>query len=204
MDKYKICPYCGAHNPPNILDCKKCDSDLSNVKVTDETMDQSNSETREHPGTGPVMVRICDCGEHNPANARKCQRCGEDISVITPVPESSGTDEIIHHVLSSVDGTYAYEVKAPYVLIGREEEMKEYLLSKSYVSRKHAELFLEAGKLFVRNVSQTNYTFVNNKKIPDEKVELADGDELGLGGNIMNGERQADAAYFLVRIGQCI
>ena len=36
-----------------------------------------------------------------------------------------------------------------------------------------------------------------------EKVKLNDGDEFGLGGITINGNRQEQAAYFLVRIGAC-
>ena len=38
----------------------------------------------------------------------------------------------------------------------------------------------------------------------DATTELKDGDEIGLGGNEQNGSRQAEAAYFLVRIGTCM
>ena len=33
--------------------------------------------------------------------------------------------------------------------------------------------------------------------------ELKDGDEIGLGGNSQNGQRQNEAAYFVIRIGSC-
>ena len=36
-----------------------------------------------------------------------------------------------------------------------------------------------------------------------EKTKLTDGDEVGLGGIRINGSRQEQAAYFLVRIGSC-
>jgi hypothetical protein len=45
---------------------------------------------------------------------------------------------------------------------------------------------------------------VNNEMISgDIPVKLSDGDEIGLGGNEQNGSRQAEAAYFYVRIGSC-
>ena len=81
--------------------------------------------------------------------------------------------------------------------------MREYLASKSYVSRTHAKLTLESGALFVENLSSTNYTYVNSKRI-SVKTKLEDGDELGLGGTSINGKRQSEAAYFLVRNGQCM
>jgi pSer/pThr/pTyr-binding forkhead associated (FHA) protein len=49
-----------------------------------------------------------------------------------------------------------------------------------FVSRRHAEVLLECGKLFVRHLGQTNPTYVNGRKLGDsEQTELVDGDELG-------------------------
>ena len=93
------------------------------------------------------------------------------------------------------------EINTENIIVGREHDMKEYLDKKSYVSRKHAEVLLKDGKLFIKNYSNTNFTFVNNVKISSEEfLELHDGDEIGLGGNSQDGERQQDAAYFIVRM----
>ena len=46
---------------------------------------------------------------------------------------------------------------------------------------------------------------MNNTMISDDaSIELKDGDEVGLGGTEQNGNRQPEAAYFLVRIGSCM
>jgi len=105
--------------------------------------------------------------------------------------------------LSSLDGQYAYKVSADETVIGRENTMSDYLAAKSYVSRAHAKLTIENGAFYIENLSSTNFTYVNNKKIV-EKTELKNGDELGLGGTNINGKCQSDAAYFLVRIDQCM
>lgn len=152
------------------------------------------------------MVRICDCGEKNPVNARKCRACGEDLSDAAPVAETEGEKEparILRCVLSSLDGLYVYEVPAGGILLGRENAMSDYLASKIYVSRAHARIVPENGGFFIENLSSTNYTYLNNQKISD-KAMLKDGDELGLGGTSICGQRQAEAAYFLVRIGECM
>ena len=58
--------------------------------------------------------------------------------------------------------------------------------------------------MYVFNFSKTNYTYINNVKIEDDNPkELKDGDEIGLGGNSQNGQRQNEAAYFVIRIGSC-
>ena len=81
--------------------------------------------------------------------------------------------------------------------------MQEYLGAKNFVSRMHAKITIEAENLYVEDLNSTNSTYVNNKKIT-QKTKLVDGDELALGGTNINGKCQNEAAYFLVRIGQCM
>lgn len=209
MEKYKVCPVCGTHNNPLLLECSDCETDLQNVPVFDEEMErvaeQQNNVGAAEPSPTTPMVRVCDCGAKNPVQARRCSACGEDISIIVPTPDN--IPAVQQYMLSSLDGAFAYEIKEGTTIIGRENEMREYLSFKPYVSRKHAELNLDiaAGILTIKNCNTTNYTFVNNTMISgDASVELKDGDEVGLGGNEQNGSRQPEAAYFLVRIGSCM
>lgn len=208
MEKYKICPVCGTHNNTLLLECSKCEADLQNVPVVDTETEKAAQDTR-HPSEPTPMVRVCECGTKNPVQSRICSSCGEDISVISPTADTpcGASESACRYLLSSLDGAFAYEIREGTVVIGRESEMREYLCSKPYVSRRHAELSLDtsAAVLTLKNINTTNYTFVNNKKISgDTPEELKDGDEIGLGGNMQNGSRQSDAAYFIVRIGSCI
>ena len=160
MEKYKVCPVCGTHNNPLFLECSDCETDLQNVPVVDEeterAAEQPNEETAEPSSTAP-MVRVCDCGAKNPVQARRCAACGEDISMIVPTPDNAPA--VQRYFLSSLDGTCAYEIKEGSTIIGRENEMREYLSSRPYVSRKHAELKLDsaAAVLTIKNCSTTNY-----------------------------------------------
>lgn len=202
MEKFKICPGCGLRNNPLYLECMECEADLQNVPVVDEGQltDGGSTGSKE-----PAMVRICDCGAQNLANARRCSVCGEDISMNLPVPEEEKAQK--RYVLSSLDGSYAWEIPEGTTTVGRTGQMGEYLKNFIYVSRVHAQVKLEsaAGELSIRSHGATNFTFVNNNMIEEDCwVVLQDGDELGLGGNGTDGTRQSDAAYFLVRIGECI
>lgn len=210
MEKYKVCPVCGEHNPPTMLECLKCEADLSSIRVVDEMTEKAIEEKESTISTenGTVangrMVRICEeCGTKNPMPMRKCSQCGEDISYIVAVSDS--LDEEIHYVLASLDDDFVFELIDKNTIVGRENAMQDYLSVKSYVSRKHAEFLLENGKVFLKNYSHTNYSFINNEKVLSEDfVELHDGDVIGLGGNELNGERQNQAAYFRMRIGSCM
>lgn len=198
MDKYKICPSCGTHNPPTIFECIECETDLTAVRAVDDCSEQLQAETNIASGK---MVRVCDCGVKNLPSSRKCSGCGEEISDIIPIPD---VEETAYYILASTDGEYVFEVTENQFVIGREKIMKEYLCSKNYVSRSHAEITISDSKLYVRNLSQANGTYINNVRIDDEPHELHDGDELSLGGCEINGNRQMNAAYFILRMSSCI
>lgn len=204
MERYKICPSCNTKNEPTLLECVNCETDLTMVKITDEETERILTENSAVQSTAAVKwIRVCECGAKNPVNARKCCLCGDDISDIAPIPDKEEEQKALAYVLSSLDGKYVYKMTAGQVIIGRENVMGEYLSAKSYVSRVHAKLVLTKGELYVENMSSTNFTYVNNRKIC-EKTRLKDGDEVGVGGMNINGRRQEQAAYFLVRIGQCM
>ena len=198
MEKFKICPVCGMHNKPNMIECIGCETDLISVKATDEATEQAKITTQENTSENveEKYVRICDCGCINSATAKKCIECGEDISDIAPILQSE--NNTCKYVMTSLDGEYAYEIKDGTAILGRENEMKEYLADKAYVSRQHAKIMKDDDKVYIENLSNTNFTFVNNQKIV-EKTELHVDDEIGLGGNETNGSRQSGAAYLILR-----
>lgn len=198
MEKFKICPVCGMHNKPNMIECIGCETDLTSVKATDEATEQAKITAQENTSENveEKYVRICDCGCINSATAKKCVECGEDISDIAPILQSE--NNTCKYVMTSLDGEYAYEIKDGTAILGRENEMKEYLADKAYVSRQHAKIMKDDDKVYIENLSNTNFTFVNNQKIA-EKTELHIDDEIGLGGNETNGSRQSEAAYLILR-----
>ena len=198
MEKFKICPVCGMHNKPNMIECIGCETDLTSVKATDEATEQAKITAQENTSENveEKYVRVCDCGCINSATVKKCVECGEDISDIAPILQSEKS--ACKYIMTSLDGGYAYEIKDGTAILGRENEMKEYLADKVYVSRQHAKIIKEDDKVYIENISNTNFTFVNNQKIA-EKTELHIDDEIGLGGNEINGSRQAEAAYLILR-----
>lgn len=198
MEKFKICPVCGMHNKPNMIECIGCETDLTSVRATDEATEQAKITAQENTSKNveEKYVRVCDCGCINSATAKKCVECGEDISDIAPILQSE--NNTCKYVMTSLDGEYAYEIKDGTAILGRENEMKEYLANKAYVSRQHAKIMKDDDKVYIENLSNTNFTFVNNQKIA-AKTELHVDDEIGLGGNETNGSRQSGAAYLILR-----
>lgn len=201
LEKYKVCPVCGEHNPPSLLECRKCETDLTGIKVTDSAMEQKTAEEKISAaptgGGTPVLARVCECGAHNPPQARKCKECGEDISDI--IPSTVMEEQAFSYKLEAIGDDFSITLDQPVIIIGREAELKDYLSSKIYVSRQHAKLTIVAGKVMIENLSNTNKTFINNIAVGNEPTALSDGDEIGMGGMEKNGERQKGAAYFTFR-----
>ena len=48
MEKFKICPVCGMHNKPNMIECIGCETDLTSVKATDEATEQAKITAQEN------------------------------------------------------------------------------------------------------------------------------------------------------------
>ena len=169
LTKYKICPACGAHNPPSLLECRECETDLTGIRIVD-------SDAAQQEGDG------------------------------------------FSYQMQAVGDDYTVTIREPVCIIGREAELKDYLADKMYVSRWHAKLTIADGKVRIENLSNTNGTFINNRSISGRLISrepvsepassrvlisgrkpvlLADGDEIGLGGIVIDGKRQEQAAYFV-------
>ncbi len=209
LKKYKVCPLCGEHNRPTSLECRKCEMDLTGVHVVDsETEQRAAQQVKEEEGvtTGfengtSSLVRLCEeCGTENAPQARKCKQCGEDISDILPTPSLNVRKKTFAYKLTAVNGEYSAVMDKTLSIVGREADLRDYLSTKMYVSRQHAEFTIVAGKIFVKNLSRTNKTFVNNVEISnDEPTAINFGDEVGLGGKVISDTRQEQAAYFVVQ-----
>ena len=206
LTKFKFCPECGKRNPPNLIECRFCEADLTGVAVADsEAASGQNPSPRGTVGSESApaeteLVRICDCGEANPPQARKCRACGDDLSDILPTPIKREL-KAPSYELNSVDGAVSFAVDKSMLVVGREAEMKEYLSTKAYVSRRHMRLTVTEDTVLVENLSRTNKTYLNNTEISDGvPTAIKDGDEIGLGGKVVGDSRQDDAAYFVFRI----
>lgn len=202
MDKFKICPVCHAKNSPAVLECIECGNDLMGVRIVDEASLEAQKVPEPETVSAPTdeLVRVCDCGAENELSARKCSVCGEDISDVIPTPRKNAS-EFPHFVFMSFDEAAKLELTCPSEhIIGRENELMEYLSAKSFVSRRHAKLTVTSEGVFIENLSKANGTYINNEKIDDGTAyKLCVNDEVGLGGFVNQNGRQDLAAYFVVR-----
>ena len=77
----------------------------------------------------------------------------------------------------------------PQVVIGRTPECDVCVYDPG-ISRKHARIFHEAGAYFVEDLNSSNGTKVNGSVV--KKVQLADGDAVGLGAVVLKFEDKAN------------
>ena len=80
-------------------------------------------------------------------------------------------------MLKSLDDKITFKIDRDNIIVGRENELKDYLAAKIFVSRRHCQFTLENGELFVEDLNSANSTYVNNKKIA-RKTKLSRGDEV--------------------------
>ncbi len=140
------------------------------------------------------------CGHRNPPGANFCSSCGaildlaDDrtvvIAQIDPMQDAPGANDnatirlgdVTGHgvlVVRSGDLTGArFTLSKPITRIGRGPD-SDILFDDITVSRSHAEVFINEGGLFVRDLGSLNGTYVNRVII--EKASLVHGDELQVG-----------------------
>ncbi|NOG37765.1 MAG: FHA domain-containing protein [Armatimonadetes bacterium] len=95
----------------------------------------------------------------------------------TPAPSSASSQGPARLIDSSGD---AFALEASKVVVGRDAGVDLMIAEESSVSRRHAEIRVEGGRVFVQDLSSTNGTFVNGVRVAQE-VELKPGDELLFG-----------------------
>ncbi len=119
------------------------------------------------------------CHTPNPPSETYCIDCGFMLSSepveVGEMPETPQVGS-----LATPDGTREFALKPGGNTVGRQDA--DVLLSHNTVSRKHATITVEDGKVLVEDVGSTNGTTVAGKKLePGENVEIADGAEVVFG-----------------------
>jgi len=77
------------------------------------------------------------------------------------------------------DQTLSFPLRQGSTLIGRDPSCHICIPSKG-LSRRHCQCFVDGSKVVLRDLGSSNGTFVNSSRT--ERVELADGDDISLGG----------------------
>ena len=229
LEKYKLCPVCGKKNYPGLIECIDCEQDLTQVRITDGTAEEERDGALVRicdncSAKNPPNARKCAiCGEdiadilptpdaivHDPT---PIDPTPIETPVETPVkpttPDSTAVPATVLNTklshlaytvtLETLDHGYSYTLDSERTVLGRSESAKDYLSTKPYVSRVHCVITVSEDGVYLEDLNNTNYTFVNNTRATG-RVKLANGDELSLGGMTIGGNRQSNAAYFKLEI----
>lgn len=73
-----------------------------------------------------------------------------------------------------------YEATGPLIKIGRRKE-NQICLTASEISREHVEVTIDQGRVFVRALTESNVTRLNDRTVK-EKMQVKPGDKLNMGG----------------------
>lgn len=70
---------------------------------------------------------------------------------------------------------------SPTLLIGRDEQQVNLVTPDPSVSRRHAEVYLQQGRAFIRDMGSSNGTWVNGAPVGRDAVELVPGQQVFVG-----------------------
>ncbi len=156
----KICPVCGAENDEYALNCKKSDTDLTNVSAID------SEDIQIHDPINTAQENDGECQHAHLSPQNRCLDCGEMI-----IPAVWTSSPWIAHF------PWGEEMEIVSTLwIGRIMPASQELaqkLEKEYpnISRNHAELYLDGNTLYIRDLRSTNGTFLNNNRLSPMREE---------------------------------
>lgn len=206
----RLCDACFAKNPPNARKCLLCGEDISDILPTPDA--QGGAVEPRPKGNATVdtvdtadALDTADTVETVDTETTDAVDTDDtvDTAVVDTLPvtalntEAKGLPFTV--VLVSEDRSFRYTVTQERTLIGRSEEMGDYLAAKPYVSRVHCAITVSDEGIFLEDLNNTNYSFVNNTRAVG-RVRLENGDSLSLGGLLVGGKRQTGAAYFTVTV----
>jgi hypothetical protein len=65
-------------------------------------------------------------------------------------------------------------------IVGRKSEYTDYVIPNNFIGRMHAQICIENGRYYIKDLGSVNGTFVNGEKLqPSEKREIFSNDIIG-------------------------
>ena len=166
------CPNCGFSNQPGSLFCDNCGLQLPPVAVKPPSLPihlPPSAPTPSTVATRPIGDQL-----------RRAEIEIPPITIVTGRFETQDSGAIIY-----------FPRGKPQIMIGREDpvdgafpeiDLNPYRGEELGVSRRHALISIESGRLFIEDLGSTNYTHLNqNRLLPNQRYQLNDGDEIRFG-----------------------
>ena len=175
------CPACGADNLPGSKFCSNCGI----------LMEEKDPVAEPEPVDAELVPEV-EPGLETLVEAEPVME--EDAEVI-PVPEPPAPTGRYRFVVRDTGAEITLPMTEGEHIIGREDpvssvfpevDMNPYEGEHFGVSRRHAQLTVDAGLVFIQDLDSTNFTFVNRQKlVPHTPTALSNGDEVRLGKLVM-------------------
>lgn len=159
-----------------------------------------NSQSR------PQLFKFCKCGEVNSPNSQICPRCTSSLEAVAAMTKQQHDKMLEDLQPANVPGKYLQSLDNECViqpkpmgeksLIGRsaaDKSVSDYLFPRTGVSRKHANFWHDGNNLFIEDIGSTNGTFIDNKKIENNKSYV-----LKPGNQVSFGNPKGDAAKIAI------
>ncbi|MBQ3683762.1 MAG: FHA domain-containing protein [Succinimonas sp.] len=207
---------------------ENCGWDLSNVKSVDKEAAKPAPDPKNPAGDAPsednaippgmAYARICPkCGHVNGPMIKQCAACHENIKFLkktlvdksqlqgasgAPAPEPAAPKPVNKVIasLNAPDGRCILKIDTlhPITVIGREHAMADYLASRDYTSRFHAEIHVMGDRLALADKGR-NGTYINNVRMSPGSTEvLKDGDKVSMGDRWPDDWTKSQAGCFIV------
>lgn len=126
----------------------------------------------------PVQCPVCKT--FNPAGCIYCNECGLVFSMSGDLGEDVFGAPAVRLPCLVEDSGQEHFLRPGINFVGREADV---LLTDSQISRKHAEIRLESGKIILKDLGSTNGTFISDERLqPQEEREIESGAKLRFGG----------------------
>lgn len=193
MNFVRICP-CGYANPLENFFCEKDGVDLTAIPLSpvDEPLTLAGSGESELIATSPVGQICHGCGfTGTPVTEETCLRCNRVLvsgasAGLESAPLPAGTTREPQFRLRFFFGEI--EVNE-YLAIGRDpvfSPIARHIMHLDRVSRRHAEIRIDGGRIVLRDNGSTNRVLVNGQVIAAETaVVVREGDEIHFSGQLV-------------------
>ncbi len=170
------CPACGAENLPDSSFCSNCGIVMEAVTEAEASAPEPEPEPIDEVETAvaeaPVPI------EETPVAAVAASDAPAPTGRARFVVRDSGAEI----ALPTAEGEYVIGREDPVSGVFPAIDMNAHDGENLGVSRRHAQVTVEAGIYFLQDLDSTNFTFLDRKKLaPFTPAALSNGDEVRLG-----------------------
>jgi hypothetical protein len=160
MARVRVCPNCGKLNAAS---SPFCGSDGCGFALTDVEIHESESVP--------------------PVNSENAPETQKDDSIDSRGTWRDDVQQVSPNVKVSLLFPWGEVTITESMSVGRDPQFSELASTLEdggfkWVSGKHAELYVEGDTFYVRDLGSTNGTYVNERRLDNQPVRVADGDRI--------------------------